>query len=286
MDTVEKILRKYDFSVDEDKVNSESYELSKKKSINFDIRKIAKDLINILDLTTLEGKDTKDTVDKLCKKAINPIGESAKYIHSAAVCVYPVFIRQVRENLKGTGIKTAAVGTGFPSGQYHLKVRLLDVELSLQEGAEEIDMVISRGEFLSGNYDYVYNEIKSVKDLCRDVTLKVILETGELGSYENIRKASFLAMEAGADFIKTSTGKISPAATIPGTYVMLKAIEEFYSLTGKKTGIKPAGGIKTFETALEYYLLVYDVSGVDGLNNSLFRIGASSLLDNLVKLVK
>ena len=282
MENVEKILKKFDFSVDEKLINEKSTDYSKVKISVFNDFDIAKRLISFLDLTTLEGKDTKDTVVRLCEKAKFPLSGRIEIPHCAAVCVYPVFIKTVKENLQGSGIKTASVATGFPSGQYHREVKLLDVEMCLKDGADEIDMVISRGEFLSGNYQFVFDEIRMVKSLCKNVHLKAILETGELGSYENIRKASFIAMEAGADFIKTSTGKISPAATLPVTFVMLETIKEYFEMTGKKIGIKPAGGIRTADDAFAYYSLVYNVLGEEWLNSSLFRIGASSLLDSLV----
>lgn len=283
MENVETILKKYDFSVDEKNVNEKSEELSKGKIQGFSDVDIANRLISFLDLTTLEGKDTKDAVIKLCEKAKSPVPGRNDIPSCAAVCVYPVFIKTVKKNLQGSGIRTASVAAGFPSGQYHREVKLLDAELCLKDGVDEIDMVISRGEFLSGNYQFVFDEIRMVKSLCKNVPLKVILETGELGSYENIRKASFIAMEAGSDFIKTSTGKINPAATLPVTLVMIEAIKEYYELTGKKIGIKPAGGIRTADDAFAYYSLVYSVLGEEWLNSSLFRIGASSLLDSLVQ---
>lgn len=285
MENIEKILKKFDFSVDDKSINEKSTEYSKVNFSVFNDFDITKKLISFLDLTTLEGKDTRDSVVRLCEKAKLPLPGRNDIPSCAAVCVYPVFIKTVKENLQGSGIKTASVATGFPSGQYHREVKLLDVEMCLKDGADEIDMVISRGEFLSGNYQYVFDEINMVKNLCGNITLKVILETGELVSLENIRKASFIAMEAGADFIKTSTGKISPAATLPVTFVMLETIREYYELTGKKIGIKPAGGIRTADEAFAFYSLVYNVMGEEWLNSTLFRIGASSLLDNLVKVL-
>lgn len=285
MENVETILKKYDFSVDEKHIYEKSEEYSKGEIQGFSDADIAKRLISFLDLTTLEGKDTKDAVIRLCEKAKSPVSDRNDIPCCAAVCVYPVFIKTVKENLKNSGVKTATVSTGFPSGQYHRDVKLLDAEMCLKDDADEIDMVISRGEFLSGNYQFVFDEIRMIKDLCKNVQLKVILETGELGSYENIRKASFIAMEAGADFIKTSTGKINPAATLPVTLVMIEAIKEYYELTGKKIGIKPAGGIRTTDDAFAYYSLVNNVLGEEWLNSSLFRIGTSSLLDSLVNVL-
>ena len=285
MENIERILSKYDFSAEEKYVNEKSVEYSKRKIPGLSDFEIAARLISSLDLTTLEGKDTKDSVLKLCGKAKTPSYGNNEIPSCAAVCVYPVFIKAVKENLKGSTVKTASVATGFPSGQYHREVKLLDVEMCLKDGADEIDMVISRGEFLSGNYRFVFDEIKMIKSLCGNVHLKVILETGELGSFENIRKASFIAMEAGADFIKTSTGKINPAATLPVTLVMLESIGQFYRMTGKKIGIKPAGGIRTANDAFGYFSLVSNVLGEEWLNNKLFRIGASSLLDSLLEIL-
>ncbi|MBN1632806.1 MAG: deoxyribose-phosphate aldolase [Ignavibacteria bacterium] len=285
MENVETILKKYNFSVDKKYINEKSEEYSKSEIQGLSAADIAKKLISFLDLTTLEGKDTRDTVVRLCEKAKFPSPGRNDVPSCAAVCIYPVFIKTVKENLKGSGVRTASVSTGFPSGQVYREVKLLDVEMCLKDGADEIDMVISRGEFLSGNFQYVFDEICMVKNLCKNVNLKVILGTGELATYENIRKASFIAMEAGADFIKTSTGKISPAATLPVTFVMIEAIKEFYELTGKKIGIKPAGGIRNAVDAFGYYSLVYNVLDESWLNSSLFRVGASSLLDNLVKLI-
>ena len=285
MENIERILSKYDFSVEEKYIKEKSGEYSKRKIPGLSDFDIAKRLISSLDLTTLEGKDTKDSVLKLCGKAKTPSYGNNEIPSCAAVCVYPVFIKAVKENLKGSTVKTASVATGFPSGQYHREVKLLDVEMCLKDGADEIDMVISRGEFLSGNYRFVFDEIKTIKSLCGNVYLKVILETGELGSFENIRKASFIAMEAGADFIKTSTGKINPAATLPVTLVMLESIGQFYRMTGKKIGIKPAGGIRTANDAFGYFSLVSNVLGEEWLNNKLFRIGASSLLDSLLEIL-
>lgn len=286
MENVEKTLKKFDFSVNEKYISEKSVEFSKSNIQGLSDAEAAIKLISFLDLTTLEGKDTKETVIKLCEKAKSPLQGREDIPSCAAVCIYPVFIKTVKENLKGSRIKTASVAAGFPSGQYHMSVKLLDVEMCLRNGADEIDMVISRGELLSGNYQYVFDEIRMIKELCKDVLLKVILETGELGSYENIRKASFIAMEAGADFIKTSTGKIKPAATLPVTLVMIKTIKEYFELTGKKIGIKPAGGIRTAGDAFDYYSLVYNILGEDWLNSSLFRIGASSLIDSLVEKLK
>lgn len=251
---------------------------------------ILKQLISFIDLTTLEGSDTKEKVETLCKKAISPIEFGEKSPSCTAVCVYPVFIKYVKNFLKNTNVKLATVGTSFPSGQYQQSVKFFDVKESLKDGADEIDMVISRGEFLSGNYQYVYEEIKSVKEICtkyslkknKNIKLKVILEVGELISNENIWNASILAMYAGADFIKTSTGKISSFATPEAVFIMARAIKDFYKKRKKQIGIKPAGGIKTVEDAFKYYFIVKNILGNKWLNNNYFRIGASSLLDNII----
>jgi deoxyribose-phosphate aldolase len=223
--------------------------------------------ISMIDLTTLEGKDTKGKVQQLCYKAIHP-HDSLKNIPTvAAICVYPSFVGIAKKALEGSGIHVASVATAFPSGQSSLEVKLLDTKSAVDQGADEVDMVISRGEFLAGNYQFVFDEIATIKEACGKAHLKVILETGELDTLDNVRKASEIAMYAGADFIKTSTGKIQPAATMPVTYVMLDSIKDFYLRTGKMIGMKPAGGISTSKIAL--------------------RFGASSLLnDVLMQLTK
>lgn len=247
--------------------------------------------VAMCDLTTLEGQDTVEKVRRLCARAVNPYTpregmpprEVAQVPHVAAVCVYPQFIAVAKEALQGTGVKVAAVGTAFPSGQYPFHLRLADVKWAVREGADEIDMVINRGLFLQGEYRRVFDEIVRVKDACGDkVHLKVILETGELGSYDNIRKASHIALMAGADFIKTSTGKIQPAATLPATLVMMEAIRDFYDATGRAVGMKPAGGIRTAKDAIRYLVLLHETLGADWLTPERFRFGASSLLNDLL----
>ncbi|MFA7361681.1 MAG: deoxyribose-phosphate aldolase [Candidatus Kapaibacterium sp.] len=245
----------------------------------------ARKCVSFIDLTTLEGSDTFEKVGNLCEKGRRP--SDLQEVSCAAICIYPRFISFTKDKLKGSGLKTASVATSFPSGQVPLDLKLQEVKYCIEQGADEIDMVISRGEFLSGNYELVSDEIKQIKGLCKSegnhVHLKVILETGELKTYENIYKASVLAIEAGADFIKTSTGKISPAATLEAAYVMLNVIKEHYKNTGVKIGFKPAGGIRTTDEALQYVSLVKNVLGDEWLKPELFRIGASSLLDNLLK---
>ena len=205
----------------------------------------------------------------------------------AAVCVYPTYLALARKELNGSGICVASVATAFPSGQSSLKTKLSDTLFAVEEGADEIDMVISRGEFLAGNYTFVYDEIAAIKEACGDSHLKVILETGELDTLDNVRKASELAMHAGADFIKTSTGKIQPAATLPVTYVMLDAIKDFYLKTGRMIGMKPAGGISNSKIALQYLVMLNEVLGEKWMNKNYFRFGASSLAnDILMQLVK
>lgn len=236
----------------------------------------------MIDLTTLEGADTPGKVRQMCYKAAHLHDLMPGLPHVAAVCVYPALVRLAREALKGTAIKVAAVATGFPSGQYPLDVKLRDTRYAVEEGADEIDMVLSRGRFLSGDYGYVFDEIAQVKDACGAAHLKVILETGELGSFDQVRKASDLAMHAGADFIKTSTGKIAPAATLPVTLVMLEAIRDFYHTTGRKIGMKPAGGIATAKQAIQYLVVLRETLGQDWLTPDLFRFGASRLANDIL----
>lgn len=243
--------------------------------------------LSMIDLTTLEGKDTKGKVEQLCYKAMHPHDTLNGIPTVAAVCVYPTYVAIAKEALKGSGIQVASVATAFPSGNSTLQVKLDDTKYAVEQGADEIDMVISRGEFLSGNYQYVYDEIVAVKKACGKAHLKVILETGELDTLDNVRKASEIAMYAGADFIKTSTGKIQPAATMQVTYVMFDAIKDFYLKTGKMIGMKPAGGISTSKIALQYLVMLNEVLGEKWMNKEYFRFGASSLAnDILMQLVK
>lgn len=255
-----------------------------------------KTAISMIDLTTLEGKDTKGKVQAMCRKAITPNPSDKTIPHVAAVCVYPNLIKFAKEAVGDSGVQVASVATAFPSGQFPLQMRIDDVKKCIEDGADEIDMVISRGEFLSGNYQQVFDEIKLVKNACDFVStaisqmkgktkkahLKVILETGELETYDNVRKASFIAMAAGADFIKTSTGKVQPAATLPVTLVMLEAIRDYYNETGVIIGMKPAGGIKTAKDAINYLVLVNETLGERWLTPDLFRLGASSVLNDLL----
>jgi deoxyribose-phosphate aldolase len=238
--------------------------------------------VSMIDLTTLEGKDSKGKVHAMCRKAIKPLEKDDSIPHVAAVCVYPSLIKFAKEIVAGSGVKVASVATSFPSGQSPLKIRIEEAKTSVALGADEVDMVISRGEFLSGNYEYTFKEVSEMKQACGDIHLKVILETGELETYDSVRKASLIAMMAGADFIKTSTGKVQPAATLPVTLIMLEAIRDFYNETGRMVGMKPAGGIRNTKEAISYLVLVKETLGDAWLTPDLFRIGASSLLNDLL----
>jgi len=238
--------------------------------------------LNMIDLTTLEGKDTDGKVQQMCYKAkhLHDIYEGLPTV--AAVCVYPSMVRIAKKAVEGSGVKVAAVATAFPSGQAPGDVKIRDTKFAVNEGADEIDMVISRGKFLQGEYNFVFDEIAAVKEACGDARLKVILETGELVTYDKVRRASDIAMYAGADFIKTSTGKISPAATLPVTLVMLEAIRDFYYKTGKRIAMKPAGGISKSKLALHYLVLLNEILGEEWMNNQWFRFGASSLANDVL----
>lgn len=238
--------------------------------------------LSMVDLTTLEAKDTPGKVKQLCAKAILPHAGFEGIPSVAAVCVYPNFVRIAKAALQGSSVKVAAVATAFPSGMSTRKVKLEETKWAVGEGADEIDMVISRGHFLAGEYNFVFDEIAAVKEACGEAHLKVILETGELSTLDNVRRASDLAMHAGADFIKTSTGKIQPAATLPVTLVMLEAIRDFYYETGKQIGMKPAGGIATAKLALNYLVVLRETLGNDWLNSNMFRFGASALANDLL----
>ncbi|MFN9595450.1 MAG: deoxyribose-phosphate aldolase [Bacteroidota bacterium] len=238
--------------------------------------------ISMMDLTTLDAKDTVGKVRQLCNKAIRP-DESIPDIPSvAAVCVYPNMVAIAKEALLGTKIQVAAVATAFPSGMSTRDVKIRETKFAVSEGADEIDMVISRGKFLAGEYNFVFDEIAAIKEACGKAHLKVILETGELGTLDRVRQASDLAMHAGADFIKTSTGKIQPAATLPVTLVMLEAIRDFYFNHGKMIGMKPAGGISTAKLALQYLVMVHETLGDGWLSPDYFRFGASSLANDVL----
>jgi deoxyribose-phosphate aldolase len=238
--------------------------------------------LNMIDLTTLEGKDTPGKVQQMCYKAIHLHDELPNLPTVAAVCVYPSMVKIAKSALVNSSVKVASVSTAFPSGQAPLSVKLADTTFAVNEGADEIDMVISRGKFLAGEYDYVFDEIAAIKAACGNARLKVILETGELLTLDNVRKASDLAIYAGADFIKTSTGKIQPAATMQVTLTMLLAIKDYFDKTGKMIGMKPAGGISTAKLAIHNLVMVKEVLGNEWLTNQWFRFGASSLANDIL----
>ena len=239
-------------------------------------------VISMMDLTTLEGKDTRGKVWALCQKAMRPDPSDRDVPHVAAVCVYPTMIGFVKEALGDSDVRVASVATGFPSGQTFTEIKVSETRQTVAAGADEIDMVIDRGAFLSGDYQKVFDEIADVKEACGPAHLKVILETGELANYDQVRRASLIAMFAGADFIKTSTGKAPTNATLPVTLVMLEAIRDFQHATGKKIGMKPAGGISNAKLALAYLVLLYETMGPDWMNPELFRFGASTLLNDVL----
>ena len=239
-------------------------------------------VVSMMDLTTLEGKDTPGKVAYLCRKAIAPAEPRFGVPSCAAVCVYPNLVRAAKLFVGDSGVKVAAVATAFPSGAMPLRVKLADVRMAVGFGADEIDMVIDRGAFLAGEYARVSDEIAAVKEACGDAHLKVIFETGELQTYDNVRVASDLAMRAGADFIKTSTGKVSPAATLPVTLVMLEAIRDYFYETGVRIGMKPAGGIRTAKESLAYLVMLAETLGDDWLTPDLFRFGASTLANDVL----
>lgn len=241
--------------------------------------------LNMIDLTTLEGKDTEAKVKQLCYKAMHLHDQAHQHLSIptvAAVCVYPVFVATAKRALSGSAVKVASVATAFPSGQAPIDVKIRDTKFAVESGADEVDMVISRGEMLRGNESYVFDEIAAIKEACGQARLKVILETGELNNLDMIRRASDIAMYAGADFIKTSTGKISPASTMPVVLTMLEAIRDFYKTTGVMVGMKPAGGISNSKAALQYLVMVKETLGQAWLNNNWFRFGASSLANDLL----
>lgn len=253
------------------------------RSIKTTAKQWAIDLaISMIDLTTLEGQDTPGKVRALCAKAQRPDPSDPSVPPVAAVCVYPDLVGVAAKALDGSGIHIASVATGFPSGRTSLEVKLADTRVAVDAGADEVDMVIDRGAFLAGRYGQIFEEIAAVKQAGGDAHLKVILETGELATYDNVRRASWLAMLAGGDFIKTSTGKVAPAATLPVTLVMLEAVRDFRDATGRQVGVKPAGGIRTSKDAIRYLVLVNETAGDDWLDPDWFRIGASSLLNDLL----
>jgi deoxyribose-phosphate aldolase len=258
-----------------------------KRSIKRDAKLWALDLaIRMMDLTTLEGKDTPGKVRALAGKARRPDPTDPSIPSVAALCVYPNMIPTAVDALRGSGVKVASVATYFPSGAAPLDVKLHDVRSAVEMGADEIDMVIDRGAFLAGDYAGVFDEIVAVKEACGDAHLKVILETGELETYDNVRRASVLAMAAGADFIKTSTGKVNPASTLPGSLVMMEAIRDFHGQTGRAVGMKSAGGIRTSKEAISYLVVLYETLGPDWMTPDRFRFGASSLLNDVLMQIR
>ena len=259
----------------------------RRRSIKRESKLWALDLtIRMIDLTTLEGKDTPGKVRALCAKGMHPMPGDPTIPPVAAICVYPNFAAEAKEALRGSAVKVASVATAFPSGQTFRDIKLAEVRAAVDAGADEIDMVIDRGAFLAGEYASVYDEIVAVKEACGEAHLKVILETGELETYDNVRRASVLAMAAGADFIKTSTGKVQPAATLPVTLVMLEAIRDFYQQTGRAVGMKPAGGIRTSKEAIAYLTTLYETLGPDWMTPDRFRFGASSLLNDILMQIR
>jgi deoxyribose-phosphate aldolase len=269
-------------SVDQVAVEERAASLSR-RSIKRESKLFALDLaIRMMDLTTLEGADTPGKVAALASKAMRPDPSDLTIPPVAAVCIYPNLIEVARERLGDSGVKVASVATAFPSGQTPTDIKIAEAARAAELGADEIDMVIDRGAFLSGNYARVYEEVRRVKDAVGEAHLKVILETGELGTYDNVRRASLLAVAGGADFIKTSTGKIQPAATLPVTLVMLEAIRDVYEETGRRIGMKPAGGIRHAKQAVQYLVLLHETLGPEWLTPDLFRFGASSLLNDVL----
>jgi deoxyribose-phosphate aldolase len=273
-------------SIDQVAVEARATDLSR-RSIKRDAKLFALDLaVRMMDLTTLEGSDTPGKVAALASKAIRPDPSDTSIPSVAAVCVYPNLVQTARERVAGTGVKVASVATSFPSGQSPTDLKVAEARRVVELGADEVDMVIDRGAFLAGRYAKVYDEIVQVKDAVGDKHLKVILETGELGTYDNVRRASLLAIAAGADFIKTSTGKLSTSATMPVTLVMLEAIRDVFEETGRRVGMKPAGGIRNAKQAVQTLVLVHETLGLDWLTPDRFRFGASSLLNDVLMQIR
>jgi deoxyribose-phosphate aldolase len=269
-------------SIDQVGLEGRAAELAK-RSIKKDSKLWALELaLRCCDLTTLEGQDTPGKVAALCSKAIRPDPSDPNVPSVAAVCVYPNLVPAAKARLEGSGVKVASVATAFPSGQSPLPIKVAEVVAAVELGADEVDMVIDRGAFLSGRYAHVYDEIVQVKEACGDAHLKVILEVSELGTYDNVRRASLLAMAAGADFIKTSTGKLPGAATLPVQLVMLEAIRDVFDETGRRVGMKAAGGIRASKNAIQYLVQVHETLGPDWLTPDLYRLGASSLVNDIL----
>jgi len=258
-----------------------------KRSIKRESKLQALDLaIRMMDLTTLEGQDTPGKVAALCSKAMRPDPVDPSVPPVAAVCVYPSLVETARQRLAGSGVRVASVATAFPSGQSPTELKVAEARAVVEAGADEVDMVIDRGAFLSGRYAKVYDDIVRVKEACGEAHLKVILETGELGTYDNVRRASLLAIAAGADFIKTSTGKVSPAATLPVTLCMMEVVRDVYAETGHVVGVKAAGGIRVAKQAVQYLVVLYETLGPQWMSPDHFRFGASSLLNDVLMQVR
>ena len=281
MKDFEALFAEYSCDIADEIVKKEVEKIINEHYAENDNVEVYKKCLNLIDLTTLNGDDTTEKVKTVVEKVNNFSENYSNIPNVAAICVYPALVETVKENLtQKLGI--AAVSAGFPASQTFIEVKIAETALSVQAGASEIDVVISVGKFLEKNYDEVFDELQEIKAACGESHLKVILETGALKTAENIKKASVLAMEAGADFIKTSTGKITVSATLEATYVMCKAIKEWYEKTGEKVGYKPAGGISTTEEAVKHYTIVKQILGNDWLNNNSFRFGASRLANNLL----
>jgi len=281
---VENLLQKFSVAIDEAEMKSE-IEKAKEESKQYYNKETFKQIYNFIDLTSLNTTDNRTVIKNLCERVNNFKNEHPELKNVAGVCVYPNFIETVKDELKDDSVKKVVVSGVFPSAQSFFSVKLGEINLSAEKGADEIDIVISVGEVIAGNYDQVYKELLLMKHAAGKAHLKVILETGAYDNYEDIRIASLLAMEAGADFIKTSTGKISVSATPEAAYIMLKSIKDYYDATGKKIGFKPAGGISTPEDALLYYTLVKNILGEDWLTPDYFRIGASRLAGKIEEII-
>lgn len=274
------------YSYTSEEIQERIQSILQKGKQGLDEQKAYRQILSFIDLTTLEGADTNEKAANLAKQACNYANAEKQIPNVAAVCVYPTLAKVVKENLSDKNIGVASVAGAFPAGMSPIEIKVAEVKYAVGEGADDIDMVLSRGKFLEGKLEEVQEEVKSIKEACGTAHLKVILETGELKSVENIRKASELSILGGGDFIKTSTGKIPVAATLEAMLVMLDTIKEYYEKTGKKIGIKPAGGISEPDVAIDYYLLVKEVLGEEWLNNQLFRIGASRLANKVFDLIK
>jgi deoxyribose-phosphate aldolase len=272
-----------DYQIDEQEIKNRLDNILSQDFESLNRKDALRIILNVIDLTTLEGSDTNQKIKDMCYQARRFKVNGPDIPNVAAVCFYPPFAALAKSQLKETGIHVACVAGAFPSGQAPLDVRVAEVRYAAEQGADEIDMVISRGRFLEGDFQYIYDEVAAIKEACGKAHLKVILETGELKTSSNIRKASDIAIAAGADFIKTSTGKIPQAATLEAFIVMLDAIKEHYEKTGKMIGVKPAGGIRDAAEALKYLLVLEKVLGEKWMNNTWFRIGASSLANNVLE---